>query len=38
MAKEALLAGKHIFVEKPFTSTSAQAKELIDQAKRGKTV
>jgi predicted dehydrogenase len=32
MAKEALLAGKHIFVEKPFTSTSAQAKELIDLA------
>lgn len=29
MAKAALLAGKHIFVEKPFTSTSAQAKELI---------
>ncbi len=36
MAKEALLAGKHIFVEKPFTSTSAQAKELIDlAAKKG---
>jgi len=34
MAKEALLAGKHIFVEKPFTSTSAQAKELIDLAAR----
>jgi len=32
MAKAALLAGKHIFVEKPFTSTSAQAKELIDLA------
>ena len=32
MAKEALLAGKHIFVEKPFTSTSAQAQELIDLA------
>lgn len=32
MAKEALLAGKHIFVEKPFTSTSAQARELIDLA------
>jgi predicted dehydrogenase len=32
MAKEALLAGKHIFVEKPFTSMSAQAKELIELA------
>jgi predicted dehydrogenase len=32
LAKEALLAGKHIFVEKPFTSTSAQARELIDLA------
>jgi len=32
MAKAALLAGKHIFVEKPFTSTSAQAQELIDLA------
>ena len=36
MAREALLAGKHIFVEKPFTSTSAQARELIDlAAKKG---
>jgi predicted dehydrogenase len=32
MAKAALLAGKHIFVEKPFTATSAQARELIDIA------
>ncbi len=32
LAKEALLAGKHIFVEKPFTATSAQARELIDLA------
>jgi len=32
LAKEALLAGKHIFVEKPFTSTGAQARELIDLA------
>jgi predicted dehydrogenase len=32
MAKTALLAGKHIFVEKPFTSTSAQARELVDLA------
>src|SRR4030042_3709098 len=36
MAKAALLAGKHVFVQKPFTSTSAQARELIDiAAKKG---
>lgn len=36
LAKEALLAGKHVFVEKPFTSTSDQARELIDiAAKKG---
>jgi predicted dehydrogenase len=34
MAKAALLAGKHLFVEKPFTATSAQARELIDLAAR----
>jgi len=34
MAKAALLAGKHIFVEKPFTSTSTQAQELVDLAAR----
>lgn len=34
LAKTALLNGKHVFVEKPFTSTSAQAKELIDIAER----
>lgn len=28
-AKSALLNGKHVFVEKPFTSTSAEAEELI---------
>lgn len=32
-AKQALLAGKHILVEKPFTPTSAQAKELFALAK-----
>ncbi len=32
LAKAALLAGKHIFVEKPFTSTAAQAEELIELA------
>ena len=32
LAKAALENGKHVFVEKPFTSTSAQAEELIDLA------
>jgi len=30
LVKKSLLCGKHVFVEKPFTSTSDQAKELID--------
>ena len=34
LAKRALENGKHIFVEKPFTSTSAQAEELIELAER----
>lgn len=34
LAKAALLAGKHVVVEKPFTNTSAQADELIALAKR----
>jgi len=34
LAKEALLNGKHVFVEKPFTATSAQAEELIELAER----
>jgi predicted dehydrogenase len=34
LAKRALENGKHVFVEKPFTSNSAQAKELIDLAAR----
>jgi len=32
LAKKALLNGKHVFVEKPFTSTSVQAVELIELA------
>ena len=32
LSKEALLAGKHVLVEKPITAHSAQAKELIDLA------
>jgi predicted dehydrogenase len=34
LAKTALQNGKHVFVEKPFTSTSAQAAELIELAAR----
>lgn len=34
LAKKALENGKHVFVEKPFTSTSAQAEELIELADR----
>ena len=34
LAKTALMNGKHVFVEKPFTSTSAQAEELIELADR----
>jgi predicted dehydrogenase len=32
LAKDALQNGKHVFVEKPFTSTAEQAEELIDLA------
>jgi predicted dehydrogenase len=32
LAKAALENGKHVFVEKPFTSTSEQAHELIELA------
>jgi predicted dehydrogenase len=34
LAKKALENGKHIFVEKPFTSNTAQAEELIELAER----
>jgi predicted dehydrogenase len=34
LAKAALNNGKHVFIEKPFTSTSAQAEQLIDLAER----
>ena len=34
LAKRALENGKHVFVEKPFTATSAQAQELIELAER----
>jgi predicted dehydrogenase len=34
LAKAALENGKHIFVEKPFTSTAAQAEQLIELAER----
>ena len=34
LAKQALENGKHVFVEKPFTSTSAQAEELIELAQK----
>lgn len=33
VAKEALLAGKHVYIEKPFTSTSVQGEELQKLAK-----
>src|SRR5262245_15379267 len=32
LTKAALNAGKHVFVEKPFTSTSAQGEELVNLA------
>lgn len=38
-AKQALLAGKHVVVEKPFTNTSSEADELIELGKKqGKIV
>jgi len=34
LAKSALQHGKHVFIEKPFTATTAQAEELIELATR----
>lgn len=34
LAKKAIENGKHVFVEKPFTTTSAQAEELIELAEK----
>lgn len=34
LAQKALINGKHVFVEKPFTSTVAQAEELLNLAER----
>lgn len=38
LAKQALLNGKHVFVEKPFTATVAQAEELIEIAEKNNLV
>jgi scyllo-inositol 2-dehydrogenase (NADP+) len=37
-AKRALEAGKHVVVDKPFTTTVAEAKELLDLAKQKKLI
>jgi len=36
IAKAALMAGKHVLLEKPMTSTSAQAEELVELAEKKK--
>lgn len=38
LAKKALLAGKHVFLEKPMTQDSREAKELIKLAKKKKRI
>lgn len=38
IAKKALLNNKHVIMEKPFTPTYAQAKELVDLAKQKKKI
>ena len=34
LAKQALEAGKHVVIDKPFAATSAEARELIELAKK----
>lgn len=34
LARQAILAGKHVFVEKPFAASTAEAEELVDLAAR----
>ena len=38
LARQALDHGKHVFVEKPFTATSAEAEDLIERAEQGRRV
>jgi predicted dehydrogenase len=38
LAREALLRGKHVFVEKPLCTSQAEAQELIELAKRARRV
>jgi scyllo-inositol 2-dehydrogenase (NADP+) len=38
LAKQALLAGKHVVIDKPFTATSAEAKELTSLAAERKLI
>jgi len=38
LAMQALKAGKHVFVEKPFTTTSEQAERLIEEAEKRQRV
>jgi predicted dehydrogenase len=38
IAKKALLSGKHIFIEKPFTASSAEAEELIELAEKNNLI
>lgn len=38
LSKKALLANKHVLIEKPMTETSAQAKELIKLAEKNKRI
>jgi predicted dehydrogenase len=38
LAMQALKAGKHVFVEKPFTTTSEQAERLIEEAEKRRRV